>query len=225
MKLTFAPSVLSADFSRLGSQVQEAVDAGAEVIHFDVMDGHFVPNITFGPFVIEWVRPVSSVIYETHLMIEFPEKYIEDFAKAGSDRIFVHPETCPHLHRTLQQIRAAGAETGAAINPSTSLDSISWVMEELDSILIMTVNPGFGGQKFIAPMLKKIEKARKMIDECGRKIWLGVDGGINIETAPQVVNAGANLIIAGSSVFNKRKSVSENLSDLNASVLGAGVRI
>lgn len=218
MNVKYAPSLLASDFSRLGEQVQEAEKAGADVLHLDIMDGHFVPNITFGPLVVEAIRPLTSLFFEAHLMIEEPASYIEAFARAGADRILVHPEVSPHLHCLLQQIHALGKEAGVAVNPSTPLDTLEYVMAELDSILIMTVNPGFGGQDFIAEMLPKIRKARDMIRASGRHIALGVDGGINTSTAAAVVDAGADLLIAGSSIFNQSGTVAGNLQDLVLSV-------
>lgn len=218
MNVKYAPSLLASDFSRLGEQVQEAEKAGADVLHLDIMDGHFVPNITFGPLVVEAIRPLTSLFFEAHLMIEEPASYIEAFARAGADRILVHPEVSPHLHCLLQQIHALGKEAGVAVNPSTPLDTLEYVMAELDSILIMTVNPGFGGQDFIPEMLPKIRKARDMIRASGRHIALGVDGGINTGTAAAVVDAGADLLIAGSSIFNQSGTVAGNLQDLVLSV-------
>lgn len=217
--IKFAPSVLSADFTRLGEHIREAADAGAHMIHFDVMDGHFVPNITFGPMVIKWARSCTDLPFETHLMITNPENYVEEFVKAGSDIVLVHPEVCPHLHRVLQQIRAAGAKAGVALNPSTPLESIQYVLDEIDAILIMTVNPGFGGQEFIPEMLKKISRTASIIQQTGREIALGVDGGVNPLTAPKVVEAGANVLIAGSNVFAGEGTVAENLATLAASLV------
>lgn len=220
MKIRFAPSLLSADFARLGEQVREAVDAGADLLHFDVMDGHFVPNITFGPPVIKAVRSCSSIEFNTHLMISEPEKYIEDFAEAGCDHLLVHPETCPHLHRVLQQIRSVGVKPGVALNPSTPLEALDYVMGDIESVLLMTVNPGFGGQSFIPSMVAKIARTRELIRASGREIALGVDGGINEDTVRVVVEAGADTIIAGSSVFGGG-TVKQNLTRLVNSVSAA----
>lgn len=213
-----APSVLSADFSRLGEQIAEAEAAGAGMIHFDVMDGHFVPNITFGPLVISSVRGVTDLPFDTHLMIENPERYISAFADAGSDIILVHPEVCPHLHRVLQQIHDCGAKAGVALNPSTPLSVIDYVLDDIDSILVMSVNPGFGGQKFIPSALGKIADCSELISSAGHPIWLGVDGGINADTAPRVVEAGAEVLIAGSSIFGAGGSVRENSLKLASSL-------
>ncbi len=223
MTVKYAPSLLSADFSKLAEQVKQVEDAGADVLHLDIMDGQFVPNITFGPLIVEWIRPVTPLLFETHLMIASPERYIDAFAEAGSDRILVHPETCSHLHRAMQQIKGCKKQAGVALNPSTPLDVIEYVMSEIDCILLMTVNPGFGGQSFIPEMLPKISKARDMIRQSGREIALGVDGGINSGTIAAVVSAGADLIIAGSSVYNANASVADNLRVLAAAAaLGVG---
>lgn len=222
--IKFAPSVLSADFSRLGEHAREAVQAGAGLLHFDVMDGHFVPNITFGPLVVRAVRNHESLPFEVHLMISEPERAVEDFVRAGADRILVHPEVCPHLNRVLHQIQDAGAAPGVALNPSTPLESIEWVLDIVECILVMTVNPGFGGQEFIPLMLQKIRRTADLVRSTGREIEIGVDGGINTQTAPLVADAGANVLIAGSSVFGGTGSVQENLRALMDSVAGAAVK-
>ncbi|MCC6484112.1 MAG: ribulose-phosphate 3-epimerase [Armatimonadetes bacterium] len=225
MNVKYAPSLLAADFTRLGEQVREAEDAGADVLHLDVMDGHFVPNISFGPLVVEALRPITSLFFEVHLMIQDAANYIQAFAAAGADRILVHPEISPHLHRLLQQIHDLNKEAGVALNPSTGLETLEYVMTDLDSVLIMTVNPGFGGQVFIPEMLPKIARAREMVRMSGRNIALGVDGGINARTAAATVEAGADLLIAGSSVFNKSGTVAHNLNELMLSVSAPSVRV
>ncbi len=206
-KIELCPSILSADFTRLGEQVKEAEAAGAERIHVDVMDGRFVPNITIGPLVAEAVRRSTKAIVETHLMIVEPERYIDDFAKAGADIIHVHQETCPHLHRTLEHIRGLGKKACVVLNPSTPLCMIEEVLPNVDEVLIMTVNPGFGSQKFIPTMLPKIAKLRQMITERGLSCDIEVDGGIGPATAAQVVKAGANVLVAGNAVFGAKEGV------------------
>lgn len=196
-----APSILSADFSRLGEEVAAVAAAGADFIHVDVMDGHFVPNLTIGPLVVKAIRKMTKLPFDVHLMISPVDPFIDDFVRAGADILTVHPEAGPHLHRTLQAIRAAGAKPGVALNPATPVAAIEPVLGDVDLILVMSVNPGFGGQAFINSQLKKIESIRKLIDASGRSIMLEVDGGVNVETAPSVVAAGADVLVAGSAVF------------------------
>ena len=219
-KPLIAPSLLSADFSCLGRDVKAADEAGADMLHFDIMDGHFVPNITFGPMVVRSVRNLTKLPFDVHLMIEHPERFIEDFALAGADAITVHAETCPHLHSTVQQIRAAGVRAGVSLNPSTPAAALEYVIGDIDFILIMTVNPGFGGQSFIESMLPKIRIARDM---SGPQIDIGVDGGIDEKTAPRVFNAGANVLIAGTSVFGYSEGVKAAVENLRSAAGSAGL--
>ena len=202
--VVISPSILSADFSNLGDEVRAVDAAGADWIHVDVMDGRFVPNITIGPLVVEALRPVTQKPLDVHLMIVEPEKYVEDFAKAGADIISVHAEhnASPHLHRTLCQIKELGKQAGVVLNPSTSLDLIEYVLDVCDLILIMSVNPGFGGQSFIPTVVSKIQRLRQICDERGLDPWIEVDGGLKANNTWQVLEAGANAIVAGSAVFN-----------------------
>ena len=196
-----APSILSADFTRLGDEIKTVEEAGVDYIHIDVMDGHFVPNITIGPLVVEAIKNVTNLPLDVHLMISNPDRYIKDFIKAGSNLLSVHAETCPHLQRTVNQIRELGVKPAAVLNPSTSLSTLEYILEEVDMVLLMTVNPGFGGQKFISSMIPKIKKLRNLIDEKHLSVELEVDGGINLDNISQVAKAGADVIVAGSAVF------------------------
>jgi ribulose-phosphate 3-epimerase len=213
-------SILSADFARLGEQAREAEAGGVDAIQVDVMDGCFVPNITFGSGVVSALRPLVNLPLEVHLMIVEPERYLTEFAEAGANRLIVHQETCTHLYRDLQSIRELGVEAGVTINPGTPLSDIEEVLEIVDLIQIMTVNPGFGGQSFIYSQLDKIRRLRKILDERGKKkIPIAVDGGIDTTTAPLVIGAGATIIIAGSSIYNDKASVAENVAALRASAM------
>lgn len=216
MEIKIAPSLLSANFADLTRSVREVEDGGARYLHFDIMDGHFVPNISFGPMVVKALRPLTKAHFNVHLMIYGAENYIGAFADAGADTIVVHAEACTHLHRVIQQIRATGAKPGVALNPATPLSAIEYVMEYIDEVLIMTVNPGFGGQEFIESLIPKIERARAMADETGRDINIAVDGGVDPKTCSRVVSAGANLLVAGSAVFNSPLGTAEAVRQLEA---------
>lgn len=220
MSLIIAPSILSADFTKLGDDVRAAQSGGADWIHVDVMDGHFVPNITIGPPVVKSLRKVTDLPLDVHLMIEDPDKYLEEFAEAGADYITVHLEACKHLQRTLSQIRKLGKKAGVALNPHTAPELLSYVVDDIDLVLVMSVNPGFGGQKFIDAVVPKITAIRKMFNEAGRKdLKLSVDGGINSANAPYVVNAGANVLVAGSSIYGA-ESIKGAITSLRASGSG-----
>ncbi|HET7100488.1 MAG TPA: ribulose-phosphate 3-epimerase [Terriglobia bacterium] len=218
--IRIAPSILSADFTRLGEQVLEVQAAGVDRIQIDVMDGRFVPNITFGTQVVATLRPLTRLTLETHLMVEPPEDFIEAFAEAGADTIIIHQEATPHLHRAIQQIHSLGKKAGVAINPSTPAVLLSEVIGNVDLVLVMTVNPGFGGQEFIMETLPKIREVRRQIEEKGLKCEVEVDGGINVETAPLVVEAGADVLVAGSSVYGCKDGVAAAIQALLASVSG-----
>ncbi len=212
------PSILSADLTRLGEQVREAEAGGAQRIQIDVMDGHFVPNITMGPMVVEAVRRSTTLPLEAHLMITNPQDYIEAFAHAGADVIIVHQEVCPHLHRIIQQIKATGKQAGVALNPSTPEITLHEVLSLLDLVLVMTVNPGFGGQDFIPETLPKLLRLRQSINRLGLRCDLEVDGGIHESTASSVVQAGATLLVAGSAIYNNRESVAQAIARLRRSI-------
>jgi ribulose-phosphate 3-epimerase len=201
-RIIIAPSLLAADFARLRDEVVAIEAAGADWLHLDIMDGHFVPNISFGPPILQGLRPHSKLPFDVHLMIAPVDPFVAAFAEAGADHMLVHPEAGPHLHRTLQLIRSHGKRAGVVLNPATLPESIAWVLDLVDTILVMTVNPGFGGQQFLTSQLPKIAALRRMIDASGRSIRLSVDGGITPETAPQAIAAGADTLVAGTSVFH-----------------------
>ncbi len=213
-RLKLAPSILSADYARLGEQVEEAARAGADWIHVDVMDGHFVPNLTIGPGVVRAIRPYTTLPLDVHLMIESPERHLESFAEAGADIITVHVEVCPHLYRVVQHIKDLGKKVGVALNPGTSLQTVEEVLPLLDLVLIMTVNPGFGGQVFIEGMLDKIARLRHKLDENGLPTELEVDGGINPTNISRVIQAGARVLVAGSAVFQAREGIPQAIANL-----------
>jgi ribulose-phosphate 3-epimerase len=201
--MKIAPSILAANFAKLGEEIHDVEKAGADYIHVDVMDGHFVPNITMGPGVVEAIRPITSLPLDVHLMIEDPDRYVPDFVKAGADIVTVHVEACPHLHRTIHFIKEQGAKPGVVLNPATPIESIQHILNDVDLVLFMTVNPGFGGQSFIESVLSKIRKLRKMIAESGLDVEIEVDGGVNETTIKLCKKAGADVFVAGSAIFKK----------------------
>ena len=219
--IKIAPSILSADFAHLGTQVQEAEAAGADWIHVDVMDGHFVPNLTIGPLILRALRPITRLPLDVHLMIERPEQLIPAFARAGADRITVHVETCPHLHRTVQQIKELNLKVGVTLNPATPLSALAEILPDIDLALLMSVNPGFGGQSYIPGSTARIVRLRQMLDEHGlTHVELEVDGGIKPENAAEVVAAGATVLVVGSAVFDRQASIAANIAALRASLHG-----
>jgi len=215
-----APSILSADFARLGEQIAEAEAAGADYIHVDVMDGHFVPSLTIGPLVVRALRPRTKLPLDVHLMIEEPDRYISEFADAGADILTVHVEATPHLHRTVQSIQELGVKAGVSLNPSTPVSSVEEIAPFIDVLLVMSVNPGFGGQSFIPEVAPKIARLRRMLDEGGYPAELEVDCGVNESTAALVVEAGARVLVAGSAVFNQRESVAQAVDRLRKNFAG-----
>ena len=215
MSIKIAASILSADFSRLGEQVREAEAGGADWIHVDIMDGHFVPNMTIGPLVVRAIRPITQLPLDVHLMIEQPERLIPAFVEAGADRITVHVETCPHLHRTVQQIKELGLKAGVTLNPATSLTTLEEILPDVDLVLIMSVNPGFGGQSYVPASTARIARLRQMLDERGLTgVEVEVDGGIKPHNVAKVVTVGATVLVVGSAVFNSQASVAANIAAL-----------
>ena len=217
-RVKLSPSILSADAAAFGDQVGQAASAGADYIHVDVMDGHFVPNLTFGPLLVDALRATTDLPLDVHLMIESPERLIPEFAKAGASILTVHAEACAHLHRVVHQIKEAGVRAGVAINPSTPISAVEEILPEVDLVLAMTVNPGFSGQSFIPSVVPKIRKLRALLDERSLSAELEVDGGINASTAAQVVDAGARVLVAGSAIFNDREAIAEAVARLRGSI-------
>ena len=219
--IKLAPSLLAANFARLEAHAREAITAGVDWLHIDVMDGHFVPNITIGPLIVESLRPLgkeTGALLDVHLMIEKSDRYLADFISAGADIVTVHVETCTHLHRTIHRIKELGAKAGVTLNPATSLTTLEQILPDVDLVLIMSVNPGFGGQKYIPSSTAKIRHLRQMLDAIGSKAWLEVDGGVHAANAAEVAQAGADVLVAGSAVFGGKNSVAENVSALRAAM-------
>jgi len=218
MSVKIAASILSADFARLGEQVQEAIDAGAEIIHVDIMDGHFVPNMTIGPVVVSAIKPIAraaGVVLDVHLMIEAPDRLVPEFTQAGADVLIVHVETCPHLHRTVQMIKELGVKAGVTLNPSTSPTTLEEILPYVDQVLVMSVNPGFGNQTYIPTSTAKIARVRRMLLERDlTQVEIEVDGGLKPDNVAEVVDAGATILVAGSAIYNNKASVTENIASL-----------
>lgn len=219
-RIKIAPSILSADFARLGEHVVEVTKAGADYIHVDVMDGQFVPPITIGSVVVGAIRPCTDIPLDVHLMIEGPERQLEQFARAGADIITVHAEVCPDLRQEVRAIKALGVKAGVSVNPVTPIDIIDYILPELDLVLVMSVNPGYAGQQFMEDVVDKIALVREILDERGLAAELEVDGGITADTAPKAVAAGARVLVAGSAVFNSKESVAQSMNRLRASIAG-----
>jgi ribulose-phosphate 3-epimerase len=216
-QIIIAPSILAADFTKLGEEIRAAESAGADWIHVDVMDGHFVPNITMGPLIVEACRRITKLPLDVHLMIEQPERHLESFAEAGASGITVHIETCPHIHRTLQHIKSLGCKAGVVLNPGTAVGAIEAVLGEADLVLVMSVNPGFGGQEFIPESTKRVAEIRKKLDSLGSSAWLEVDGGVSAETILQLKEAGATAFVAGTSVFRHPQGIAAGIAALRSS--------
>jgi ribulose-phosphate 3-epimerase len=223
MKIKIAPSILSADFGAFADAVEELSESGADYIHLDVMDGHFVPNITFGPALVNALRPITNKPFDTHLMIENPEKFIQEFIRAGSNMVTVHPETTYHLHRLIRHIHDLGAKAGVALNPSTSISTVEWILSDVDRVLVMTVNPGFGGQAFIEEMLQKIHSLAECKSANGYRYEIAVDGGINADTAKLVTRAGADVLISGNSIFHHPEGFAAAINELRLSAASNNV--
>lgn len=218
MPYKIAPSILTADFTRLGEQLREAEAAGVDWIHLDIMDGNFVPNISFGPLLVQAVRQATQLPLDVHLMIAQPERYLADFAQAGADLLTVHVETCPHLHRTIQQIKELGCQAGVTLNPATPLSALEEILPDVDLVLVMSVNPGFGGQKYIPASTARIARLRAMLNAIGSPAELEVDGGVNLGTIAAVVKAGASVLVIGSAIFNSKAPLAENVRQLREQV-------
>jgi len=214
MKFVISSSILSADFTRLGEQIAEAEAAGVDWLHVDVMDGHFVPNITMGPFIVEWCRRATKLPLDVHLMIEKPERYIEAFAKAGASGLTVHVETCPELHNTLRQIKSLGVKAGVVLNPATPVSEVELFLAEADLVLVMSVNPGYSGQKFMPEAISKVAHIRRKLDELGSSAWLEVDGGIDVNTLPKMKEAGATAYVAATAIFKNPEGIAAGVKAL-----------